>query len=53
MVFNSLKLDGDTEKIPLDLDIPWSLDPLQLVDSEIGLGDKIKATNPSIDIMCD
>ena len=41
------------KKIPLDLDIPQIFNPLQLVGSEIGLGDKIKTTDPSVDIMCD
>jgi len=53
MVFSILELHDGMEKIPLDLDIPKSLDPRKLVGNEIGLGDKIKAMNPSVVIMCD
>ena len=51
MIFRILELHSSTKEIPLDLDIPQSLDSLKLVACKIGLGAKIKATNPSIDIM--
>ena len=51
VIFRILELYSSTKEIPLDLDIPQSLDSLKLVGRKIGLGTKIKATNPSVDIM--
>ena len=47
----NLELHNNTKEVPFDLDIPQSLNSLYFVGCKIGLGAKIKATNPSVDIM--
>ena len=51
MIFGILEFHSNTKEIPLDFDIPQSLNFLQFVGYKIGLGTKIKAMKPSIDIM--
>ena len=49
--FGVLDFHSNTKEIPLDFDIPQSLNSLQFAGCKIGLGTKIKAKNPSIDII--
>ena len=51
MIFVIPEFHNDTKEIPLDFDIPQSLNSLQFVGYKIGPSTEIKATNPSIDIM--
>ena len=50
MIFRISKFHNGMKEIPLDFDIPQSLNSLQFVGCKIGLGTKIKALNLSVDI---
>ena len=51
VIFGIPEFHSSTKEVPLDFDIPQSHNSLQFVGCKIGLGTKIKATNPSIYIM--
>ena len=51
MIFGILEFHSSMKEIPLDFDIPQSLNSLQFLGCKIGLLTNIKAMNPSIDIM--
>ena len=51
MIFKILELHSSTEEVPLDFDVPQGLDSLYFIGCKIGLGAKIKAMDPSVDIM--
>jgi len=51
LIFGILEFHSSTKEIQLDFDILQSLNSLQFVGCKIGLGTKIKAKIPSINIM--